>query len=63
MDTLAVWAPTAQNVVLLVFDSPLSKNSTEVLMKRNGKGVWSCARKAEWDRKYYLFRYDLTAEP
>jgi 1,4-alpha-glucan branching enzyme len=54
--SLALWAPTAQRVVLLVFDSAVSKGSAEVKMKRDGKGVWSCVRQEDWNRKYYLYR-------
>ncbi len=52
-----VWAPTAQNVELLLFeDSTATEPSQVIAMTLDGQsGVWSAEAPA-WNRKYYKFR-------
>ncbi|MEO0952630.1 MAG: hypothetical protein AAFY44_15110, partial [Pseudomonadota bacterium] len=59
---LAVWAPTARRVRVLLFDSPdLSREP--VLQRSMGQdaltGVWSVRGDASWDRAYYLYEVEV----
>lgn len=53
---VSVWAPTAQSVSLLVFDSARTEDFTEVAMARQERGCWQVAKDAAWDKKCYLYR-------
>lgn len=52
-----VWAPTAQNVELLLYESSLDTDPSQVLPMTTDiqTGVWS-ATAGNWNRKYYRFR-------
>jgi len=56
--TAHVWAPTAQNVELLIFDSAEQIDAIDVLpMTLDAQtGVWSTDNIAAADRKYYQYR-------
>ncbi|WP_067501871.1 pullulanase-type alpha-1,6-glucosidase [Actinoplanes sp. TFC3] len=57
--SLTVWAPTAHEVTLELFDSP-SARSRDVAMSRDAAtGVWSVSGPGAWKNKYY--RYRVTA--
>ncbi|KAL2651111.1 hypothetical protein R1flu_019239 [Riccia fluitans] len=56
--TLAVWAPTAQNVRLMLYHSPAGGEPFEVVQMKENRGVWSLEGPAEWKGKYYL--YEIT---
>lgn len=53
-----VWAPTAQNVELLLFDSSdQTEPSLIVPMTEDAQtGVWSAENVGNWDRKFYKYR-------
>lgn len=54
--TLAVWAPTAQDVKLLLFDTATATASTSVTMTRDdATGVWSVTGQPAWKGKYYQY--------
>jgi Pullulanase N2 domain/Carbohydrate-binding module 48 (Isoamylase N-terminal domain) len=53
---LSVWAPTAQEVKLLVFDSPKGGAPRLHSMARGDNGVWSRDRPERWSGQYYLYR-------
>lgn len=56
--TAAVWAPTAQNVNLLVYGADKSLNSTEAMTLDEATGIWSyTGTRAELDRRFY--RYEV----
>ena len=56
-----VWAPTAKNVQLLLFDNPNDPSSSSVPMARDKDGIWSASLKGDLDGKYYLYEITLPA--
>ncbi len=60
--TLSVWAPTAQDVSLELFDSGAATTSDTVAMHRqDASGVWSVSGQPDWKGKFYLFRVRVWA--
>lgn len=59
--TLRVWAPTAKNVTLHLFnDSLTTTTSTTYTMALNpASGVWSVAGDATWKSKFYLYEVEV----
>jgi len=56
LPTLRVWAPTARQVTLHLFeDAGPSTPATPVAMTRDGNGVWSVTGNASWKWQYYLY--------
>ncbi len=53
-----VWAPTAQNVELLLFENSDQIEPTQILpMTEDAQtGVWSAEDLEEWNRKFYRYR-------
>jgi pullulanase len=58
--TLRVWAPTAQNVKLRLFDGPTGGQPRIVEMRRDG-GTWSAVGDASWKSKYYQYEVQVYA--
>ncbi|MFB7615972.1 pullulanase-type alpha-1,6-glucosidase [Kitasatospora sp. NPDC056181] len=60
---LSVWAPTAQEVSVQLFDGPAGGTPKTVPLKLDEEtGVWELVRdKAELDGKYYLFQVKVWA--
>ncbi len=59
LPTLRVWAPTAQNVQLVLFDDATEdEGQAEVLDMRYvpSSGVWTIDGDASWKGKYYLYK-------
>jgi pullulanase-type alpha-1,6-glucosidase len=57
---LRLWAPTAINVRLMVFDDTTTQDATVIDMERFPRvGVWQAVGDASWYGKYYL--YEVTA--
>lgn len=55
---LAVWAPTARNVELLLFANsanPAGEPARRVAMERSATGVWSALGRPDWRDQFYLF--------
>ena len=58
--TLKLWAPTARNVQLHLFnDSNPATTSTVHAMTRDAHGVWSVTGDASWNGKYYLYEVEV----
>jgi pullulanase-type alpha-1,6-glucosidase len=58
--TLRVWAPTAQSVVLNIFESADSSNAGKVPMQWDSQtGVWTITGKADWKNKFYLYEVNV----
>jgi pullulanase-type alpha-1,6-glucosidase len=57
--TLAVWAPTARQVSLQLFDSPTGQPETVAMRRDDRTGVWSARGARDWYGKYY--RYQVQA--
>ncbi|HSL28292.1 MAG TPA: pullulanase-type alpha-1,6-glucosidase, partial [Anaerolineales bacterium] len=58
--TLRLWAPTAQQVALLMTDDPNSDNAAELPMEFDAAtGVWSITGEADWKGQYYLYQVDV----
>jgi len=55
--TLKVWAPTAKNVTLLVFDD--FKKQTDEVTGHYSEGVWSFDGPLNWDRRFYLYEVEV----
>lgn len=55
---VSVWAPTASNVELRIFDgNPLRVVDTKTMIENTATGIWSYqGSAAELDRKFYRFR-------
>ncbi|KAK9832555.1 hypothetical protein WJX81_008597 [Elliptochloris bilobata] len=52
---LRVWAPTAQQVTLLLWDTPAGGAAEEIAMTEE-RGVWSAEGPRAWEWRYYKFR-------
>lgn len=61
--TLRLWAPTAQNVTLLLLgEAPDPENAAEIPMKFDpATGVWSVTGDADWKGQYYLYQVEVYA--
>jgi len=59
--TLRLWAPTAKNVTLHIFDdSDPATSSTPVVMEWDAdSGTWSATGDAAWTGKYYLYEVEV----
>ena len=59
--TLSVWAPTAQNVTLLLYaDSDPATAGEEIEMTRDAEsGVWSVTGDADWYGQFYLYNVEV----
>ncbi|HET6596329.1 MAG TPA: pullulanase-type alpha-1,6-glucosidase [Anaerolineales bacterium] len=59
--TLRLWAPTAQDVTLLLLgDTPDSDNAAEMPMDFDPvTGVWSVTGDADWKSQYYLYQVEV----
>jgi len=56
--TASVWAPTAQQVLLKIYNSAKELQSTETMVADSATGVWSFTTPIANDRLFY--RYELT---
>ncbi|GIE92560.1 pullulanase-type alpha-1,6-glucosidase [Paractinoplanes rishiriensis] len=54
--TLGVWAPTAANVDLLLYDTPAAAPQTVGMFRDDRTGVWTARGPATWKGKYYQYR-------
>ncbi len=54
----SVWAPTAKNVELLLFDTPQQVEPSQIVTMTEDPltGVWSAEESSDWDRKFYRYR-------
>ena len=63
--TLKVWAPTAENVVLNVYESG-TKGTNDLIKSYNmtlgEKGVWSYTLDGDWNGKYYTYSVTVNNE-
>ncbi len=58
--TLRVWAPTARQVTLLLFDSSTAEEPSErISMTAGEKGVWSAPGEASWKDQFYLYEVEV----
>jgi len=55
---IKLWAPTAKDVQLVLFEDATNQTSRLVPMTRDQDGVWSASLKGDMDGKYYL--YEIT---
>lgn len=53
--SVKVWAPTAKQVRLLLFDDAANEAFQPVSMTRDTNGIWSAELKGDIDGKYYLY--------
>jgi pullulanase len=54
--TLRVWAPTAQSVMLQMFDTAVASHANIMPMEWDAKtGVWSISGDVSWKNKFYLY--------
>ncbi|KXK18326.1 MAG: alpha-1,6-glucosidase [Chloroflexi bacterium OLB15] len=61
--TVSVWAPTAQNVRLHLFESsdPDAEAHIVDMLRDDATGVWSAEGDADWNGQYYLFEVTVYA--
>jgi pullulanase-type alpha-1,6-glucosidase len=60
--TLRVWAPTARNVKLLLFDTAdttATPSATVPMTWEESTGVWSATGEASWKNKFYLYEVEV----
>ncbi|MEV4664648.1 pullulanase-type alpha-1,6-glucosidase [Micromonospora echinofusca] len=57
--TLSLWAPTARQVSLQLFDSPTATPRTVAMRRDDRTGVWSVRGSRDWTGRYY--RYQVQA--
>ncbi|WP_420631431.1 pullulanase-type alpha-1,6-glucosidase [Candidatus Leptofilum sp.] len=59
--TLTVWAPTARQVRLYLFDDADPNTEAEILVMRPtpSNGTWSLTGEADWADKYYLYEVQV----
>ncbi|MFC5043150.1 pullulanase-type alpha-1,6-glucosidase [Ornithinimicrobium kibberense] len=57
--TLTLWAPTAQDVDLLLWPESGDGDPQRVEMKRSGDGSWSAKGKKSWTGMEYLYEVDV----
>ena len=55
---IKLWAPTAKDVRVVLFNNATNEASQIIPMARNGDGIWSASLKGDLDGKYYL--YEIT---
>src|SRR5436190_11858744 len=55
---IKLWAPTAKNAAVLLYDNPNTQTSTRIPMQRDSGGIWSAMIPGNNDGKYYL--YEIT---
>ena len=53
--TVKLWAPTARQVRLLLFDDATNESFQTIAMSRDRDGVWSAVLNGDRDGKYYLY--------
>ena len=58
-DAVKLWAPTAKQVRLLLFNDATNESFQTVPMSRDRDGVWSAVLNGEQDGKYYLYEVTL----
>ncbi|MEA2023050.1 MAG: pullulanase-type alpha-1,6-glucosidase [Actinomycetota bacterium] len=61
--TLRLWAPTAQDVNLILFDDadPATTGTSQEMVRDIASGTWSVTGDASWDRRYYLYEVEVYA--
>ncbi len=59
--TLTLWAPTAQDVDLLLWPEGGSGEPERVAMRRAGDGTWSAKGKRSWTGREYLYEVHVFA--
>ena len=57
--TIKLWAPTAKNVTLHVYDDADPASASTAYPMTGSSGVWSVGGAATWSGKYYLFEVDV----
>lgn len=58
--TLAVWAPTARNVALHLFDDATSEQKQRLPLRLNpSSGVWAIQGEPGWKNKFYLYEVEV----
>ena len=57
--TLKVWAPTAQNVRLHLFNDATGETSEVLDMEQDVTGTWSVTGDADWKGRYYLYEVQV----
>lgn len=53
--SLALWAPTAKDVKLQLFDTPSATPQTVPMTRDDATGVWQVSGSSDWTGKYYRF--------
>ena len=55
----SVWAPTAQNVTINIFDATKNKTSSAVMTEDSNTGIWSYQGNASLNRMFYQFELSV----
>lgn len=54
--SLALWAPTARDVALELFDTPTSPPRVVAMRRDDRTGIWSVRGQRDWTGRYYRYR-------
>jgi pullulanase len=56
---VSVWAPTANNMMLNVFDADKAQVHSSAMLFDSNTGIWSISLDSKYDRQYYRFAFDV----
>jgi len=56
---VSVWAPTASNMMINVFDADKAQVHSTAMTLDNNTGIWSVSLDSQYDRHYYRFAFDV----
>lgn len=56
---VSVWAPTANNMILNVFDADKAQVHSSAMLFDSNTGIWSISLDTKYDRHYYRFAFDV----
>ncbi|MGB6141031.1 MAG: alpha-1,6-glucosidase domain-containing protein [Pseudoalteromonas rhizosphaerae] len=56
---VSVWAPTASNMMLNVFDADKAQVHSTAMTLDSNTGIWSVSLDSKYDRHYYRYAFDV----
>jgi pullulanase len=56
---VSVWAPTANDMMITVFDADKTQVDTSAMTFDSNTGIWSISLDSKYDRHYYRFMFDV----
>ncbi|MDP2634151.1 MULTISPECIES: pullulanase-type alpha-1,6-glucosidase [unclassified Pseudoalteromonas] len=56
---VSVWAPTANNMMITVFDADKTQVDSSAMTFDSNTGIWSISLDSKYDRHYFRFAFDV----